>query len=145
MRSLRVTLSITLLCCPLTALAQSFPTDDPVIRQIWAEGMTERSRAAGLAQVLLDSIGPRLTGSPGHLAAVEWLERTYRAWDIPVRREQYGTWTGWRRGHTHLDLVAPRVRTLEATMMAWSPGTTRPVEAEVVEFPDVASEAEYAA
>ncbi len=142
-RLLAATFALAGFTAPLTA--QSFPTDDLVIRQIWAEGMTERSRAAGLAQVLLDSIGPRLTGSPGHLAAVEWLERTYRAWDIPVRREQYGTWTGWRRGHTHLDLVAPRVRTLEATMMAWSPGTTRPVEAEVVEFPDVASEAEYAA
>ena len=53
------------------ALAQRFPTDDPVIKRIWDEGMTDRSQAATLAQILMDSIGPRLTASPGHDAAVE--------------------------------------------------------------------------
>ncbi|MEQ1693383.1 MAG: hypothetical protein ABMA00_18975, partial [Gemmatimonas sp.] len=38
------------------------PTD-PTILKIWDEGM-HRSQAATLSQVLMDSIGPRLTGSP---------------------------------------------------------------------------------
>ena len=51
---------------------QTFPTDDPVIRQMWAEGM-ERSQTYPLAQELFDLIGPRLTGSPGHEAAGDWI------------------------------------------------------------------------
>src|SRR4029079_7071652 len=39
------------------------------------------------------------------------------------RAEQYGTWNGWRRGNAHLDLLTPRVRTLEGDLLAWSPGT----------------------
>jgi hypothetical protein len=35
-----------------------------------------------------------------------------------------------------MDLLAPRFRTLEATMLAWSPGTRGPVEGEVVLFPE---------
>ena len=103
------------------ALAQTFAVDDPVLRRIWTEGM-ENSQAARLAQALLDSIGPRLTGSPGQKAANDWAVAMYTRWGIPARNEQYGTWRGWRRGITHADLISPRVRTLEATMLAWRPG-----------------------
>ncbi|NOT09232.1 MAG: M20/M25/M40 family metallo-hydrolase [Gemmatimonadales bacterium] len=102
--------------------AQSFPVDDPTLRQIWAEGMV-RSQVTGLLQVLSDSIGPRLTGSPGILAGQEWLKASYAKWGITARSEKYGTWTGWRRGPTHIDLIAPRLRSLEGQMLAWSPGT----------------------
>lgn len=122
--------------------AQTFPTDDPVIRAIWDHGMTDRSRVEPLAQVLLDSIGPRLSGSPAQAAAERWLLDTYARWGVPARRERYGTWRGWDRGHTHVDLVAPRIRSLNGTMLAWSPGTDGPVEGEVVAFPTVASAAE---
>jgi carboxypeptidase Q len=102
--------------------AQTFPTADPVLRQIWAEGM-ESSRAMTLLQVLTDSVGPRFTGSPGMTAAQEWLRATYAGLGITSRTERYGTWTGWRRGATHLDLTAPRVKSLDATMLTLSPGT----------------------
>jgi hypothetical protein len=130
---------------PPSAAAQTFPTDDPVIKRMWAEGMAEGSQAYRLAQVLLDSIGPRLTGSPGHQAAVEWALRMYEGWGIPARREQYGTWRSWRRGRTHVDLIAPRFRTLEGVMLAWSPGTQRPVEGDIVILPDVPDSAAAAA
>lgn len=124
------------------ASGQTFPTDDSVIQQLWAEGM-EHSQTYPLAQALLDSIGPRLPGSPANDAAVEWLLAHYRRWGIPVRKEQFGTWPGWRRGVTHVDLIAPRVRTLEGTMLAWSPGTNGSVEGGVVVFPDLADEAAF--
>ena len=53
--------------------AQSYPTDDPVIRRIWDEGMTGKSQVGRLAQVLMDSIGPRLSGSPAFLSATDWV------------------------------------------------------------------------
>ena len=124
--------------------AQTFATDDPVLRRIWEEGM-QRSQAYDLAQTLLDSIGPRLTGSPGLRAAQEWAVAMYRSWGIEARNEQYGTWRGWRRGITHIDLIRPRVRTLEGTMLAWSPGTRKPVTGPVVALPDVRSPAEFEA
>ena len=118
--------------------AQSFPTTDSVIKRMWTEGMTSSSQVYRLAQVLLDSIGPRLTGSPGHQAAIEWALKTYAGWGVPARKEQYGTWRAWRRGRTHVDLLAPRVRTLEATMLGWSPGTRGPVDGDVIMLPDLA-------
>lgn len=122
--------------------AQTFPTNDPVLRRIWSVGM-DSSHTMRLAQALLDSIGPRLTGTPQQKAANEWIVAKYKSWGVDARAEQYGTWRGWSRGVTHVDLVRPRVRTLEAHMLAWSPSTPRgaPVEAQTVIFPDVASPA----
>ncbi|MGH7500769.1 MAG: M28 family peptidase [Longimicrobiales bacterium] len=125
--------------------AQTFPTEDPVIRRIWQEGMEDGSQIYRLAQVLLDSIGPRLTGSPGHLGATDWAVKMYEGWGIPVRKEQYGTWRSWRRERTHIDLLEPRFRTLEGTMLAWSPGTDGPVEGDIVSIAGIADEAAFAA
>ena len=60
-----------------------------------------------LAQALDDSIGPRLTGSPGIKAGNDWLVATYTRWGIGAENVQYGTWKGWKRGASHIDLVAP--------------------------------------
>ena len=123
--------------------AQKFPTDDPVIRRIWDEGMTAKSQVGSLAQTLMDSIGPRLTASPGHRAAVDWVASRYAAWGIPARKERYGTWRAWRRGYSHIDLLAPRQRGLEGLILAWSPGTHGPVEGGVVLAPEVADSAAF--
>src|SRR3990172_4650960 len=104
--------------CTLPAFAQTFRSNDPVIRQMWTEGM-ERYQTQRLAQVLLDSIGPRLSGTSNYQAAADWLVANYRSWGIEARREQYGTWRGWRRGPVHADLVAPRQDTLEARFLSW--------------------------
>ena len=125
--------------------AQDFPTENPIIRAIWAQGMEEGSQVERLAQALIDSIGPRLSGSPGQRAAMEWAVSMYEDWDVTVRAEQYGTWRGWDRGYTHIDLVAPRKRTLNGTMLAWSPGTDGPVEGEVVAMPSFRNRADFEA
>ncbi len=111
------------------------PATDPVIRRIWEEGM-DRSQAMTLAQVLMDSLGQRMTGSPESEEAQRWILGKYREWGVPARQERYGTWHGWRRGVSHVDLVAPRARSLEATALAYSPGTAGgPVEGELVTYP----------
>ncbi len=51
--------------------AQRLATDDPVLQAIWDEAMNN-SELESLAQALLDSIGPRLTASPGIEAAQDW-------------------------------------------------------------------------
>ena len=117
------------------AVAQSFTSDDPVIRTIWDEGV-ERSQIYELGQVMMDLIGPRLTGSPGMARANDWSVAKYTEWGIEAYKEQYGTWRGWERGISHVDLISPRVRSLEGMAAAWSPATEGPVEAEVVILAD---------
>jgi hypothetical protein len=104
--------------------AASFPASEPVLERIWRLGM-DSSQVQRLGQVLLDSLGPRLTGTARQKAANDWLVSLYKQWGVDGRNEQIGTWRGWRRGHSHIDLVSPRVRTLEGTMLAWSPGTKK--------------------
>jgi carboxypeptidase Q len=114
------------------------PVTDPTLLRIVEEGM-QRSQAGALAQVLTDSIGPRLTGSPGFTSAGDWLVRKYKEWGVTARKEQWGTWSSFKRGVTHVDLVAPRTRTLEATMLAWSPATSGAVTGDVVVLPQFES------
>src|SRR5690606_30900704 len=113
--------------------------------QIWEVGMND-SQVMDIAQTLRDSVGPRLTGTPGYDRAADWAVKTLTSWGVDARKEQYRNWNGWRRGITDIDPISPRVRSLEGTMLAWSPGTNgRPVEAQVVAIPTFASEAEFEA
>ena len=128
-------LAAALLVAPSLSHAQTFATEDPILQRIWTLGM-DSSQVYRLAQTLTDSIGPRLTGTPQQKNAHDWAVAQYRNWGITARQEQYGTWRGWRRGTTRIDLIAPRVRTLEGTMLAWSAGTRGAnVEAPVVILP----------
>jgi len=116
---------------------------DPNLQRIWRLGM-DSSHVQQLSQALLDSIGPRLTGSPELRAASDWAISQYKSWGIDAKREQYGTWRGWRRGVSHIDLVEPRVRSLAGTMLAWSPGTNgKPVKAEAIVLPKFKDSTEF--
>ena len=139
MRFAVFTVTATLMAAPATAQT------NPVLQRMWQEGMNN-SQVEKFSQALLDSVGPRLTGTPGHKKGNDWLVAVYQSLGIDARNEQYGTWKGWRRGVTHIDLLSPRVRTLEGTMLAWSPGTPggRPVEAEVIILPQVSDSTQFA-
>jgi hypothetical protein len=120
---------------PTGASGQTLADADPVLQAIWDEA-TAGSQIYELAQTLLDSIGPRLTASPGMERAQDWAIQTLESWGVEARREEYGTWLGWDRGPSHVDLVAPRVRSLEGRILAWSPGTDgAPVDAPAVSLP----------
>jgi carboxypeptidase Q len=110
------------------------PATDATIQRIWDEGMN-RSQAMTLAQQLMDPLGQRMTGSPQSDAAQDWLLKTYQSWGVTARKERYGTWLGWERGVTHVDLISPRVRSLEATALAYSPGMQRPATGDVIAYP----------
>lgn len=122
---------------PSEAESQRLATDDPVLRAIWDEGMNN-SAIERLGQALLDSIGPRLTASPGIERAQDWAIKTLAGWGIQAELQEYGTWEGWDRGPSHVDLISPRVRSLEGRILAWSPGTGgRPIEGGVAYLPEI--------
>ena len=117
---------IAVLACLAAAqplAAQTFPTNDPVIKRIFTLGM-DSTQLYTEAHVLFDSLGPRLMGTPNIKRAQDWLVNTYKSWGIDAKEEKYGTWRGWIRGYSHIDLVEPRVRSLEGQMVGYSPGTS---------------------
>lgn len=118
------------------SFAQS-QSKDPVIENMIKEA-TENSQLEKLAHELLDKIGPRLIGTPQMKQAHDWAVAKYGTWGISAKNEKWGEWRGWERGVTHIDLVSPRLRTLEGTQLAWSPSTNgKAINAEAIVLPEV--------
>src|SRR6185312_14765249 len=73
-----------LLAAPRVATAETFPTNDPVIKRLWSLGM-DSSHTYSLSQTLFDSLGPRLMGEPNLTAAQDWLVKMYASWGIDAK------------------------------------------------------------
>lgn len=117
--------------------AQTAQKDSILIAGMVKEA-TENSQLPRLAHELMDIIGPRLVGTPGMQRAADWAIATYAGWGIQARTEKWGEWRGWERGATHIDMIAPRIKSLEGTQLAWSPGTGgKTVSGEVIVLPQV--------
>ena len=110
-------LVLGMMLCSSVTFAQS---NNPVIDNIVKEE-TSNSQLEKLGRELLDGIGPRLVGSPQMKQANDWAVAKYKSWDIPARNEKWGEWRGWERGVSHIDMVYPRIKSLEGTQLAWSP------------------------
>lgn len=116
---------------------------DPVIQKMIDEA-TYNSQLKIIAHELMDKIGPRLVGTPKMQQAHDWAVNKYKGWGIEARNEKWGEWRGWDRGITHIDMVAPWVRSLEGQQLAWSPSTKgKTVTAEVVILPDLEDSMAY--
>jgi hypothetical protein len=117
---------------------QSFAqVGDEVVERIVYEA-NNSSQLQTLAHELLDVIGPRLVGSPKIQQAHNWAVEKYTTWGITAKNEQWGEWRGWDRGITHIDMVHPRVKSLEGMQLAWSPSTGgKAVNGEVIILPDL--------
>ena len=134
MKKLLSTLLILVLLAANTLIAQD---KDPIIEGIIKEA-TENSQLERLGHELMDVVGPRLVGTPQMKQANDWTVAQYAKWGIAARNEQYGEWRGWERGITHIDMVYPRVQSLDGTQLAWSPSTGKKgVTAEVIVLPTV--------
>ena len=80
--------SIAIACSALVLAANlAAQSGDPVADRIFRLGM-DSSRVQSLAQTFLDSVGPRLTGSPGMKSASDWVIKTYKSWGVDARSEQ---------------------------------------------------------
>ncbi len=116
-----------------TILAQQ----DPIVAAIIKEA-TSNSQLKRMSHELMDGVGPRLVGSSKMTQASDWAIAQYQQYGISARRENYGTWRGWDRGITHVDMISPWTKSLEATQLAFSPSTKKAVKGETIILADVA-------
>ncbi|MDB5203674.1 MAG: family metallo-hydrolase [Ferruginibacter sp.] len=122
----------------VSAIVSAQKKDSLMVDAITKEEM-QNSQLEKLARELIDGIGPRLVGTPQMKAANDWAVAKYQSWGITARNEKWGEWRGWERGVSHIDMIYPRVKTLEGTQLAWSPGTNgKTVTGEVIILPVVA-------
>ncbi len=141
MKKLKCFFVITLLWVGSIAYAQQ--KDSAVVVAIVKEA-TENSQLEKLGQELMDGIGPRLVGTPLMMQAHDWAVAKYNSWGITARNEKWGEWRGWERGITHIDMVHPRVKSLQGMQLAWSPGTKgKTLTAETIILADVEDSAEF--
>lgn len=133
----KITLILSLLFLGLNLFAQD---EESIISSI-IEEINQNSQVEQLAFELTDEIGPRLVGTPQMENAHQWAVSKFNSWGIPAENQQYGTWRGWERGITHIDLISPRVKTLAGMQLAWSaPTPKKGVTAEVVVLPESISD-----
>ncbi len=75
---------------------------------------------------LADVNGPRLTNSPGHRSAAEWVMKTLEsAWTEKCSPRKVGPFWAELEVHTHFSahLIEPQYQPLIGFPLAWTPGT----------------------
>jgi len=130
-----ITTFLLLSALPFAVTAQA----DSIIIKNMIDEANQNSKLKSLGHELIDVIGPRLVGTDQMKQAHDWAVNTYKSWGIEARNEKWGEWRGWERGITHIDMVHPRVRSLEGMQLAWSPSTNgKTITAETIIIPEVA-------
>lgn len=141
MKKTSIFLTFLLLCISTISRSQ---TSEEIVTAIEKEA-TENSQLERLAYEVLDLNGPRLVGTPQMKTAHDWAVSEFAKWGISAENEAYGSWRGWDRGITHVDMVSPRIASLSATQLAWSPSTgKKPLQAPVILLPTVADSVAFA-
>jgi carboxypeptidase Q len=119
------------LAAGMTLRAASEPVAETSRRILAAE--LSGSQAYDTLEYLCDDIGPRLSGSAGAAAAVEWSTRTLRSWGLAVRNEPV-TVTHWVRGMEYGYLSSHMNQKIVLTALGGSVATpAEGVDAGVVE------------
>jgi carboxypeptidase Q len=105
--------SRSLAAAALLAVAIATPTaqervDDKVVAQIKTEAF-QRSQVMETLSWLTDVHGPRLTNSPGYLAAAEWARARMESWGlVNAQLESWGAFgPGWSVDRYSVEMTEP--------------------------------------
>ncbi|MBV9225652.1 MAG: peptidase M28, partial [Acidobacteriaceae bacterium] len=126
------------------SLAAEEPVDLKTLNRIKAEAFQD-SQVMDHLFYLSDVYGPRLTNSPGHRAAAEWVVKRLESYGLQnVRLEKWGPFgQSWKLNHFSAHLLEPQYAPLIGFPLAWTPGTNGVVTGEPVLAP-IHSEADFA-
>jgi Iap family predicted aminopeptidase len=143
--SLSQRLRSTSLAAAFVAAALAGPVAAPLAAQVPDLAMTERikeegmrrSQALDLFHTLTDVYGSRLSGSPEHRAAAEWVRDRFAAWGLSeARLEPFEFGPGWSLEKLSIEMTSPRYMPLIGYPDAWSPGVDGVLEGRVVYLGD---------
>ena len=92
----------------------------------------ENSQAMDHLFYLADVYGPRLTNSPGHRSAAEWVMKRLESYGLKnVHLEKWGPFgQSWKFTHFSAHMVEPQYQALIGFPLAWTPGTNGVISGE---------------
>jgi hypothetical protein len=126
-----LTMATALVALAVGATQVPEPVDQAVIDQIRDEGLN-RSHADELFTHLVDTIGPRLAGSPDYNEAAEWARAQLDGWGLAnARLEPFPFARGWVLERFTIEMTEPRYMPLVGYPEAWSPATPGEIVADV--------------
>src|SRR5438105_2647740 len=120
-------------------IGQALPAEERVdlqmVTKIRLEGFRD-SKVMETASRLMDSIGPRLTGSPNMKKANEWTRKQLESWGLSnAHLESWGPFgRGWSYDQCSVRMISPDRWEMLALPVAWAPGTNGPIQAAAVRF-----------
>src|SRR5689334_12772474 len=108
---------------------------DDLLSRIRKEAV-ERSQIMKTMHMLTDRYGPRLTGSPNHKAAAEWVVRQMTEWGFRNAHLEPWEWghAGWSNESASGQIVAPVRANLKFEVLGWTPSTNGAVSAPAIEL-----------
>jgi acetylornithine deacetylase/succinyl-diaminopimelate desuccinylase-like protein len=136
----------TLLLAAMPLAAQEAPEkiDLAVLHDIKSEAF-QHSQVMDHLFYISDVYGPRITSSPNHHAAAEWIVKRLESYGLQnVHLEPWGPFgNSWQYKKFYGALVEPNYAPLIGFPLAWTPGTVGAVTAEAVLAP-IHSQADFA-
>ena len=131
---MRILPAFSLLAVSASAFAAG-GVDHATLNRIIDEGLN-RSELPMTASYLTDRIGGRMTNSPQMREAERWTQEQYRKWGLKnVRAEGFDFGRGWSFERVEVRMTKPRVLTMRAIPIAWTPGTQGTLSAPVFVAP----------
>jgi carboxypeptidase Q len=122
--------------------SQSPTQADDEIARIVGYSMT-RGGALAFLETLTDTIGGRITGTPGDRAAAELILKTLKDAGIDSAHfEEYDLTSTWNHGPATGQVISPVTHALVIGSYGWVPGTSGPIEVPVVDFGPVGSDSD---
>jgi hypothetical protein len=129
MRKTLIAMLVTLAAYP----AGAQQADD--MNRVIDQGLNH-SQVMQTAEHLMDVIGGRMTNSPQMRQAEAWTQAQFKAWGLKnVRKDGFVFGRGWSIVSSSVRMTAPRVMQLTAMPVAWTPGTSGTVSAQIVVAP----------
>lgn len=116
---------------PGVLVAQTVPAD---INAAIRKEETQNSRIMRTLHYFTDLYGPRLTGSPNHVAAANWAVREMTTWgfeNAALEAWNFGH-PGWVNERNTGVMLSPVADTLTYEVLAWTPSTRGVVTADTV-------------
>jgi carboxypeptidase Q len=138
---------ITAVLLPACTLAQTPPAVSPethaAVTKLVGDIMVN-GQAYDYDRQLADNIGPRLTGSPSYVHAVDWAQQQFRSLGLAnVHTESFTMPALWEPdGPAAGQIISPRLQNLHIYSLGWSPSTPEGgIKGQVIYIPHLTIEA----